>query len=57
MHANALKVNFQIISKVIDSNKAMHVIYFISSLYGDRANFMFSKLLSSDSSLHLWEYK
>lgn len=57
MHANALKVNFQIISKVIHSNKAMHVIYLIYSLYGDRANFMFSKLPSSDSSLHLWKYK
>lgn len=44
MHANALKVNFQIISKVIHSNKAMHAIYLHLFSFGDRDNFMFSTL-------------
>lgn len=44
MHANALKVNFQIISKVIHSSKAMHAIYLHLFSFGDRDNFMFSTL-------------
>lgn len=57
MHADVLKVNFQIISKVIHSNKAMRAIYLYLFSFGDRDNFMFSMLPWSDLSLHLWEYK